>query len=62
MAESLWTLPFGKHKGEDIEDIPDSYLSWLLDSEWFEKRYPYRIKAVEQELAYREQTGRHIDG
>ena len=23
-------MPFGKHKGERLEDIPDDYLEWLL--------------------------------
>jgi len=23
-------MPFGKYKGEDIEDIPEEYLYWLL--------------------------------
>lgn len=22
-------MPFGKHKGQDIEDIPSDYLRWL---------------------------------
>lgn len=25
------TMPFGKHKGEDLEDIPEPYLVWVLD-------------------------------
>lgn len=25
-------MPFGKHKGEDIDDIPDDYLQWVLDN------------------------------
>jgi hypothetical protein len=24
-------MPFGKHKGEDIEDIPSDYLRWVLE-------------------------------
>ena len=23
-------LTFGKHKGEDIEDVPSEYLQWML--------------------------------
>ena len=24
------TMPFGKHKGDDLSDIPINYLRWLL--------------------------------
>ena len=24
-------MPFGKYKGDDLEDIPNSYLQWLSD-------------------------------
>jgi hypothetical protein len=26
------TMPFGKHKGESLRDIPYDYLSWVLDN------------------------------
>lgn len=26
------TMPFGKHKGTPIEDVPESYLRWLLNN------------------------------
>ena len=22
-------MPFGKHEGEEVEDLPDGYLKWL---------------------------------
>lgn len=25
-----YELPFGKHRGEALEDVPDGYLDWLL--------------------------------
>lgn len=25
-------MPFGKHKGTDVQDIPESYLEWLLEN------------------------------
>lgn len=25
-------MPFGKHKGEDIADVPDDYLEWVLEN------------------------------
>lgn len=33
-------VPFGKHKGEHIGDVPSSYLSWILQQDWLEDRYP----------------------
>jgi len=25
-------MPFGKHKGKQLQDVPPSYLLWLFDS------------------------------
>ena len=25
-------MPFGKYKGQDMEDLPDSYLLWLAEN------------------------------
>ena len=25
-------MPWGKHKGEDTEDLPSSYLKWLFEN------------------------------
>jgi hypothetical protein len=25
-------MPFGKHKGQDLRDIPQDYLCWILDN------------------------------
>ena len=27
------TLPFGKHKGKPIEEVPANYLQWALDND-----------------------------
>lgn len=27
-------MPFGKHKGRKLEDVPASYLLWLWDEGW----------------------------
>jgi hypothetical protein len=26
-------MPFGKYRGYDVSDIPDSYLEWLIDND-----------------------------
>lgn len=62
MAESLFTIPFGKYEGQDIEDIPDFYLEWLLDQMWFAQNYPEEANAIHTELTYREVWDKHISG
>jgi len=52
--DSLWdeselaripkTISFGKHSGELIEDLPVSYVRWLLQQDWID---PYLRKALE---------------
>ena len=54
MAESLWTLPFGKFKGKDIEDVPTYYLNYLLCQGWFGEKYPGESFKVQKELDYRD--------
>lgn len=41
------SLPFGKHKGQLIETVPRSYLSWLLNSDMkLDDDYLHTIKAI----------------
>jgi hypothetical protein len=28
----VFAMPFGKHRGLAIRDLPDSYLSWMLEN------------------------------
>lgn len=57
MAESLWIIPFGKHKGEPVEDVPTSYLEWLLEQDWFcngsKPEHMKSFDSVQKELAFR---------
>ncbi len=43
MPEAAWTdqsrMPWGKHKGEKLMDVPASYLLWLFEQTWI-KDYP----------------------
>jgi len=55
MAESLWTLPFGKYIDKDIEDVPTDYLNWLLEQDWFFKKYRHGAEQTTKELSYRMQ-------
>jgi uncharacterized protein (DUF3820 family) len=27
-------MPFGKHSGIEIEELPEDYINWLLDQDW----------------------------
>lgn len=54
-------VPFGKYMGLDIVDVPSSYLRWLCLQYWFEQRYPKLLKAVDEELKFREKNGCHFE-
>lgn len=30
-------IPFGKYKGQALDDVPASYLLWLADQDWVDK-------------------------
>ena len=30
MASGFFTMPFGRHRGEPLDELPDGYLRWLL--------------------------------
>jgi len=34
------TMPFGKHKGTKMRDVPASYLDWLLGKDWLHEEWP----------------------
>ena len=52
-------IPFGKYRGEDIEDIPSDYLKFLLGQEWFEERFEDVYNALIEEDNYRSTLGLH---
>ncbi len=57
MAESLWIIPFGKHKGKPIEDVDRGYLEWLLEQDWFLEKFGKGKEAIEKELKFRDRFG-----
>jgi len=57
MAESLFIIPFGKHRGSGIEDVPTSYLEWLTEQDWFTEKFSEGAKAVGKELEFRQRFG-----
>jgi uncharacterized protein (DUF3820 family) len=62
MAESLGVLPFGKFKGKDIEDIPDSYLEWFIGEEDIVSKNKILCENIKKELKYRERFDLNIEG
>lgn len=54
-------IPFGKHKGELLADIPNSYLEWLLDQEFFEEKFLQHWKMAKKELEYRDKFNIYVE-
>ena len=51
-----WTMPFGKHRGEPLGDIPLDYLDWVLEN--CELRSERLREAIEEEVE-RRSHGQH---
>ncbi len=52
-----YIMPWGKHVGEAIDDVPRHYLEWLLEQNWIEKpRHQELYEAVEEQLAIRDRS------
>lgn len=49
-------MPWGKHRGKDIEDVPSDYLKWLAENCDNE---PLAV-AADEEWDFRERTNTHI--
>ena len=57
-------LPFGKHRGEDIEDVPTAYLEWFLTGidappvgDKRREAHMNIVSEIESELASRKKYG-----
>jgi len=53
-------MPFGKYEGWALDEIPDSYLRWLIEQDWFEEKFEDLFEEVEAELAWRDEVNEHI--
>lgn len=52
-----YIMPWGKYIGELIDDVPRSYLNWLLEQPWIEeKRNEELLAAVEDQCAIRDRS------
>ena len=52
----LTIMPFGKYEGQDIENVPSSYLLWLAENC---DREDVR-RAADKEYRFREKHGTHV--
>ena len=52
-----YIMPFGKYKNESINDIPRSYLNWLLEQDWvYEDKWKKLIEAIEDNITIRDRS------
>lgn len=47
-------MPFGKYKGQDLEDIPDGYLQWVAENV---TTHAPLVKEAEAQLTMRKGEG-----
>jgi uncharacterized protein (DUF3820 family) len=53
----LLEMPFGKHKGQHIEEVPTSYIRWLLDQDWVAEKFGDLFDASLIEIEFRKMWG-----
>ena len=58
MNDGTMIMPFGKHKGKTIEELPSSYLSWMVEN--FDEEH--LLDAADAELRFRDKHDTHIKG
>lgn len=39
-------MPFGKHQGTKLSEVPSSYLLWALDQQWVRQQWPPLIDYI----------------
>jgi uncharacterized protein (DUF3820 family) len=42
------TMPFGKHQGTILGEVPDDYFKWLAQQDWLEDKWPRLLAYIEQ--------------
>ena len=52
-------FPFGRFRGQLIEDIPSDYLKWFQDK-GNDKKYAELMKAVNEEMRWRTKYNAHF--
>lgn len=59
-AAPSYIIPFGKHRGERLEDVPEEYIAWLIERqrstiEMYEKELDRRRLVEESSMSVVEQ-------
>lgn len=59
-------MPFGRHHGKRLDQVPASYLLWCLDQEWCAREWPPLIEYIKKnmkalELEVKEQESNNQD-
>jgi uncharacterized protein (DUF3820 family) len=54
-------MSFGKYKGKDIEDVPDSYLKWFIGEDDIVRRNGILCDNIKKELKYRDDFDLHVE-
>jgi len=55
MSDQEYYMPWGKYRGENIDNVPRSYLEYLLEQEWIDK-HPKLEDAIEEQLEIRNRS------
>lgn len=50
-------MPFGKYKDQELDDLPTSYLTWLLSSTDIDRTNPPLAEEAQNQLDAREGRG-----
>ncbi len=56
-----YTFTFGKHRGEDIEDVPTSYLQWVSENFDDNEDNEALLEEVDEEIDRRVRCGLERD-
>ena len=58
-------LSFGKYgpgaERKPVSMIPNSYLRWCLEEDWFERKHPELVNVFQEELSWRSLWGVKIE-
>lgn len=57
-----YVMPFGKHKGAFLKDVPADYLCWFADQEWADKWPELLAYCKKNRQVLEEEQRAHLDG